>query len=153
MRNWVTLGLVAAASLGLAGVSFADVPSSLTSTVVCECHADPGGGASTQLPTHCTITPSGTSPSEDVHVHVTVNNVLGAPLAGSTVNISSVGVNGSTFIWDNGLLPGGDTDEDPQTGLSDALGKVNGTWDEGGVAHPAVTTFPNLDYTVTATGP
>lgn len=152
MQKWVTLGLVAVASLGLAGVSFADVPSSLTSTVVCQCVADAGGGASSQLPNKCTITPSGTSPSEDVQVNVTVRNVLGAPLAGSTVVIASVGVGGATFIWDDGVLPA-EPDEDPQTGLSNGSGVFNVVFDEGGVSNTATPTLPNLDFSVTASGP
>jgi len=152
MQKWVTLGLVAAASLGLAGISFADVPSSLTSTVVCQCVADAGGGASSQLPYKCTITPSGTSPSEDVQVNVVVRNVLGAPLAGSTVVITSVGVSGATFIWDNGLLPI-EPDEDPQTGLSNGVGVFNAVFDEGGVNNTPTPTLPNLDFSITAAGP
>lgn len=151
MRNWVTLGLVAAASLGIAGISLADVPSSLTSTVGCTCTADAGGGASSQLPNKCTITPSGTAPSEDINVAIVVRNVLGAPLAGSTVTVTSVGVAGSTFIFDNGAIPV-EPDEDPQTGLSNGVGVFNGLWDEGGVVS-AVTTFPNLDFSTTASGP
>lgn len=152
MQKWVTLGLVAAASLGLAGVSFADVPSSLTSTVVCQCVADPGGGASSQLPYKCTITPSGTSPSEDVQVNIVVRNVLGAPLAGSTVVVTSVGVGGATFIWDDGLIPV-EPDEDPQTAVSNGVGVANFVFDEGGVNNTPVPTLPNLDFSVTASGP
>jgi hypothetical protein len=152
MSKWVTFGLVAAASLGLAGVSSADVPSSLTSTVLCECHATAGGGASGALPLKCTITPSGTNPSEDVHVHVTVRNVVGAPLAGSTTTATSVGLAGAIFVWDNGVSPP-EADEDPQTGLSDAGGNVNFTFDEGGVNNAPVAASPNLDFAVTASGP
>lgn len=152
MQKWVTLGLVAAASLGLAGISFADVPSSLTSTVGCVCVADAGGGASSQLPNKCTITPSGTAPSEDIQVNVTVRNVLGAPLAGSTVTIASVGVGGATFIFDDGVAPI-ETDEDPQTGLSNGVGVFNVVFDEGGVINTAIPTLPNLDFSITASGP
>lgn len=152
MRNWAILGLVAAASLGIAGNSLADVPSSLTSTVGCACTADPGGGASSQLPNKCTLTPSGTNPSEDINVSVVVRNVLGAPLAGSTVVVSSVGVNGAVFIFDDGTIPF-QADEDPQTGLSNGSGVFSGTWDEGGVQMAGATTFPNLDFSTTASGP
>lgn len=152
MQKWVTLGLVVAAALGMTASSFADVPSSLTSTVSCTCVADPLGGASTQLPTKCSITPAGKNPSEDILVQVAVKNVLGAALAGSTVSATAVGVGGTSFVWDNGVTPA-EPVENPQTGLSDGAGNVTFTFDEGGASMAASPVLPNLNFTVTAQGP
>jgi hypothetical protein len=156
MMKWVTVGLVAVGSLFLASVTFADVPSALNSTVSCYCTADPGGGASSALPNSCTITPSGTSPSEDVHVDVIVRNVLGVVLAGSNVIATGVAQSGAAFIWDDGLVPGGpgDPDEDPQTLISNALGEAFFVRDEGGVSIPiGAPLYPTLQFNVTAQGP
>lgn len=152
MQKWVTLGLVVAAALGMTGSTFADVPSSLTSTVGCSCIADGLGGASGQLPNKCTIAPTGKGPAEDIKVQVVVKNVLGAPLAGSTVNATAVGVSGSSFIWDNGIAPP-EVVENPQTGTSDGAGNVTFTFDEGGASMAAAPVMPNLNFTVTAQGP
>jgi len=153
MRNWVILGLVAAVSLGVAGLSYADVPSALTSSVICRCVADGLGGASTQAAANkCTIADDGTNPSEDLRVEVTVRNVLGAGLAGSTVSCTATAMGGATFIWDDGVSPPQPV-ENPQTALSDGSGNANFVFDEGGVSNPAVPALPNLDAAVTATGP
>jgi len=146
MRKWVTLGLVAVVTLGMAGYSFADVPSSLTSTVACTCVAGPGGAASTQLPYHCTISPAnGTTHAEDIKVSVVVRNVLGSPLAGSTVNATATPVGASTFIWNPA--------QNPQSIVSDGSGNANFTFRRGGVATGSSPSFPNLDYSITAQGP
>lgn len=155
MSKWVTLSLAAVMVLGTAAMSMADVPSSLTSTVSCACVADAGGGASGALPTKCTISPGGAARSEDIRVDVVVRNVLGAPLAGSTTSVTLVAVGTATYKWDDGLLPGGPGDpaENPQSGLSDALGQFAGVFDEGGIQHGSPAVYPNLDASVTASGP
>jgi hypothetical protein len=156
--------LVVLASLGLASLALADVPSDLTSTVSCYCDADPAGGSGAAVPgTNCTICPSGDGvPSfgtEDVFVNVVVRNVLGQPLAGSTVTVSSVAVAQDTVVWDDGLIPGGagDPDEDPQTAVSAADGSASFMFDEGGIGFNEVAgtpiAQPDLDFLVTAQGP
>jgi hypothetical protein len=151
MRNWVILGLVAAVSFGVAGLSYADVPSSLTSSVVCRCVADGLGGASTQAAANkCTIADEGRGPAEDLRVEVTVRNVLGAVLAGSTVNGTATAMAGSGFIWDDGVSPA-EPVENPQTALSDGFGNATFIFDEGGVSYGGA--YPNLDAAVTAQGP
>jgi hypothetical protein len=153
MRKWVTLGLVAAASLGFASSSSADVPSALTSSVICSCVADGLGGASTQAAANkCTISPRGGIRSEDLIVAVTVRNVLSAALAGSTVNATAAATGVSTFIWDNGVNPP-EAVENPQTGVSNGAGQVTFTFDEGGVTNNPTPTLPNLNFSVTAQGP
>lgn len=153
MRNWVILGLVAAVTLGTAGMSLADVPSALTSSVICRCVADGLGGASTQAAANkCTIADEGRGPAEDLRVEVTVRNVLGAVLAGSTVNATATAIGSATFIWDDGVNPP-EPVENPQAGISDAAGVVNFVFDEGGVSNAAVPVLPNLDANVTAQGP
>lgn len=153
MRNWVTLGLVAAVSLGVAGVSLADVPSALTSSVLCRCVADGLGGASTQAAANkCTIADRGRGPSEDLRVEIVVRNVLGAGLAGSTVSVTATAMGGASFLWDDGVSPA-EPVENPQTALSDGSGNANFVFDEGGVSNAAVPVLPNLDANITATGP
>lgn len=153
MRNWVTLGLVAAMSLGVVGVSLADVPSALTSSVICRCVATAGGGASTQAAANkCTIADAGDNPSEDLRVEVTVRNVLGAALAGSTVSATATAMGGASFIWDDGVSPA-EPVENPQTALSDGSGNATFIFDEGGVNNAPAPVLPNLDAAVTAQGP
>lgn len=153
MRNWVILGLVAAVSLGVAGLSYADVPSALTSSVICRCVADGLGGASSQAAANkCTIADRGVGPSEDLRAEITVRNVLGAGLAGSTVSCTATAMGGATFIWDDGVSPAQPV-ENPQTGLSDGSGNANFVFDEGGVSNAAAPVLPNLDMNVTAQGP
>jgi hypothetical protein len=153
MRNWVIFGLVAVASVGVAGLSYADVPSALTSSVICRCVADGLGGASTQAAANkCTIADEGTGPAEDLRVEITVRNVLGADLAGSTVSCTATAMGGVTLIWDDGVNPP-QAVENPQTAVSDGLGHATFVFDEGGVLNAAVPVLPNLDMAVTATGP
>jgi hypothetical protein len=153
MRTWVTLGLAAVASIGIVGASLADVPSQLTSSVGCTCVADGLGGVSTQTGANkCTISPRGGAKSEDVKVAVTVRNVLGSVLAGSSVVVTAVPVGGSTYIWDNGVTPP-EAAENPQTAVSDGFGNANFTFDEGGATNNPAPTFPNLNFSVTAQGP
>jgi hypothetical protein len=153
MRTWVTLGLAAVASIGIVGASLADVPSQLTSSVGCSCVADGLGGVSTQTASNkCTISPRGGTFSEDLVVAVTVRNVLGSVLAGSSVVVTAVPVGGATYIWDNGVTPP-ELVENPQTAVSDGSGNANFTFDEGGVNNTPAPTFPNLNFSVTAQGP
>jgi hypothetical protein len=161
MRNWVTVGLVAIGSLAIAGAAAADVPSELTSDVGCSCSADAvSGGASQALPLKCTISPSGGTPtggnldpSDDINVSVVVRNVLSAPLAGSTVVVTSAAFGGTTAYFDNGASPV-ESDEDPQTAVSALDGSANFVFDEGGVLIPAGQGgVANLDFAVTAAGP
>jgi hypothetical protein len=160
MRNWVTIGLVAIGSLMAVGAAFADVPSSLTSDVTCYCTADPAsGGASLALPNKCTISSSGgaggTDPSDDLHVDVIVRNVLSQPLVGSTVTAQAVAFGGTVAVWDDGVSPPiTDTPENPQTGVSGALGDVAFVFDEGGLSIPlGGGAAANMDLTVNAQGP
>lgn len=155
MRNWVTIGLVAIGSLAVAGAAVADVPSSLTSDVVCSCSADvASGGASGALPLNCTISPSGgfggTDPSDNINVAVIVRNVLSVPLAGSSVVVASAPIGGAVFAFDDGVAPP-EADEDPQTAVSALDGSANFVFDEGGVVTAAGAA--NLDFSVTASGP
>lgn len=153
MRNWVTLGLVAAVTVGLAGIASADVPSALTSSVTCRCVADGLGGASTQAAANkCTIADEGRGPAEDLRVEIVVRNVLGAGLAGSTVNVNMTTTGGATALWDDGLNPP-EPVENPQTALSDGSGNANFIFDEGGIQNAAVPVLPNMDAAVTAQGP
>jgi len=155
MRNWVILGLVAAVSLGVAGLSYADVPSALTSSTICRCVADGLGGASTQAAANkCTISDRGVGPAEDLRAEITVRNVLGASLAGSTVSVTATAMGGAGFIWDDGVNPPQPV-ENPQTAVSDGslTGNAVFVFDEGGVSNAAVPVLPNLDMNVTATGP
>lgn len=129
------------------------------STVNCRCAADPAsGGASTMLPLKCTISPSGgaggTDPSDDILVIVFVSDAIGAPLPGSTVVVSHAAIGATVFIWDPGAPPIGDTDEDPQTAITNAIGQAIFKYDEGGARSPGcLGGMPNLDFTVTAQGP
>jgi hypothetical protein len=124
----------------------AEQPPSLTSSMICECVADPGGGASLQPPLRGTISPSGRAPSEDIHVRVIARDVVGAPLAGASIIVHAASIPGSTFRWDDGRLPAGDTAEDPQAGLSDATGVVDFYYDEGGLAQALTGTHANLSF-------
>jgi len=155
MSKWFTLSLAAVMVLGTAAMSMADVPSSLTSTVSCGCVATAGGGASGQLPLKCTVSPGGNPRSEDIQIAVVVRNVLGAPLAGSTTNVTAVAVGTATYKWDDGLVPGGvgDPNENPQSGLSDGGGNFMAVFDEGGIQHGSPAVYPNFDASVTAAGP
>lgn len=151
MNKWVTFGLVAVASLALAAASSADVPSELTSTVTCYCTASAGGGASTTLPHNCTICPLGDGPSEDIHVDVVVNNILGQPLTGSNVTVTTAPLGGASECW----CPG----ENPQVGVS-VVGVVNFVFDNGSVSPVEPTPLPltpaanpSLDFDVVAVGP
>jgi len=147
MRNWVILGLVAAVTLSVAGISSADVPSALTSSVVCRCVAASGGGASTQEGANkCSIADEGVGPAENLRVEVTVRNVLGAVLAGSTVNSTATGLSGAVYAWASGVGP-------TQTGLSDINGNVSFVFNKGGVSIAATQVQPDLDYATTAQGP
>lgn len=153
MRNWVTLGLVAAVSLGVAGIAAADVPSALTSSVVCRCVADGLGGASSQAAANkCTISDRGRGPAEDLRVEIVVRNVLGAGLAGSTVSVTATPMGGATFLWDDGVSPA-EAVENPQTAVSDGTGNATFVFDEGGVSNAAAPVLPNLDMNITAQGP
>src|SRR5262249_22787688 len=92
-------------------------------------------------------------PSDDIHVLVTVRNVLGQGLAGANVVAAATPIGSATFRWDDGSLPPGDTPENPQTGVSDGLGHVEVIYNEGGGALPPTPLMPDLDFTVTTQGP
>src|SRR5262249_22619418 len=127
--------------------------SSLTSSVTCRCVADGLGGASSQAAANkCTIADEGRGPAEDLRAEMVVRNVLGAALAGSTVNVTATVIGASTEVWDNGINPP-EPVENPQTGLSAADGSANFVFDEGGITNGATPTLPNLDMNVTASGP
>jgi hypothetical protein len=145
MTKWVTFGLVAAASLGLSMVAVADVPSDLTSTVDCYCTANAGGvGASSMLPLSCSIAPDGGDPSDDIHVDVVVNNILGNPLQNSNVTATAVAINGATAVWC--------ASENPQAQLSALDGSADFVFDNGTV-NLAAGLVQTLDFDVTAQGP
>lgn len=141
MKKWVTFGLVAAASLGLTTAAVADVPSELTSTVDCYCT----GTASSMLPLHCTVSPDGGTPGDQVHVDVVVNNILGNPLQNSNVTATAVAVNGGAAVWCAG--------ENPQAQLSALDGSADFVFDNGTVNLPGVVEIETLDFDVTANGP
>jgi hypothetical protein len=145
MKKWVTFGLAAAASLGLTTVAAADVPSDATSTVDCYCTANAGGvGASSMLPLHCSIAPDGGNPSEDIHVDVVVNNILGNPLQNSNVSATAVAVNGASAVWC--------ASENPQAQLSALDGSADFVFDNGTV-NLAAGLIETIDFDVTAMGP
>lgn len=151
MQKWVTLGLVAVATLAVAGSTFADVPSSLTSTVACSCTADPLGGASTQTGAgKCTIGPAGAKFTEDLKCNCVIRNVLGAPLASSTVKAIATAVNGAGYEWDPSF---GSPNEGTQTLTSDGSGNANFVFQHGGVSVAASPVLPDLNFVVTAQGP
>jgi hypothetical protein len=145
MSKWVTFSLAAVMVLGTAAMSLADVPSNLTSSVGCACVATAGGGASGALPLKCTLSPGGDVNSDDIDVNVVVRNVLGAPLMGSTVTATAIPLSGLVAAWKAGT--------NPQTGVSIVTGAVSFVFDRGGVDHPATAVYPNLDFSVTASGP
>ena len=126
----------------------------ITSSTECFLRADATGGISSQMAANKgTISPSGRGPSEDIHLRVTIRNVLGAPLAGATVVATATATSGAVFRWDDGSLPPGDTAENPQTAVTDASGVVELIYDEGGVMLQPSPSLPNLDFAVTSQGP
>jgi hypothetical protein len=156
MGKWVTLSLVAAASLGLVSSAVATVPNAGLSRVSCGCVADPAGGASTMLPYKCTISPSGGSGTwinnEDIITVVDVRNALNSGLDGSSVVVTATDIPTSVSIWDPGPPVFGDIAEQPQTGLTSGGGFFTAKHDEGGINHNqgGGVNYPNLDMTVTA---
>jgi hypothetical protein len=155
MQRFLIVGLMALATLGLAGLSIADVPNESNSTVACECIADAGTGiGSGKDEAHeCNICPGGDKFTEDIWVHVIVRNHQNQPLTGSTVTVTAVALNGETLSWDDGVSPV-EADEDPQVMLSAGDGSADFMYDEGGVDQlEPNTTFPNVDFNVLMSGP
>lgn len=161
--RWVTVGLVALATLGLAGLALADVPSDLTSTVSCECQPDPVGGSGAANPDECTLCPGGDGDpvdgTEDIVISVIVRNVLGQPLAGSNVvcTAAAVPAAGDAFAWDNDGTPIGDPIMDPQSATTAVGGTASFVYDQTAIVWNEIAgtgvTLPNLDFLVTAQGP
>lgn len=146
MRNWVILGLVAVVTLSVAGMSSADVPSALTSSVICRCVATGGLGASTQEAANkCSVSNEAVGPAENLRVEVTVRNVLGAVLAGSTVIATAAPMGGASYGFCSG--------QNPQTAISDGSGNATFVINKLGASLVATPTQPDLDYAVTAQGP
>src|SRR5262245_57070311 len=104
--SWAVLATIPAVLAVVPNASNAGIPWPMGMTT-CECHGDPAGGASTQLPFHCTLSPRGGAASEDIHVVLTVLDSLG-PRVGAHVTVVAVGMAGSVFHWDDGVSPAGD---------------------------------------------
>ena len=154
-KRFITVGLIAIATLGLAGLSLADVPNESNSTVTCECVPDAGSGiGSGKDEAHeCNLCPAGDKYSEDIWVHVIVGNHQNLPLPNSTVTVTAVALNGETLLWDDGVSPP-EAAEDPQVMLSAGDGTADFMYDEGGIDQlEPNTTFPNLDFNVLMSGP
>lgn len=128
------------------------VPDPSQCTMDCFCQADPLGGASQNLPYHCTICPGGDAPSEHLCVSVTIRDSAGNPISGATVEARGFRPDPPPRCQIP-LQPGvawcpSDT---LRVGLTDASGRVTLCFDEGSVTPLGPGPTP-VDFMVTANG-
>ena len=155
-----TVGIVCLA----AGLCYADVPSILTSTV--EGSFEEGttyGLDAGRQRLFGTVCPGGAIPppfpTDMVWISVIVRNVLGQPLVGSPVTVTSRAVvPGDVILWDPGPPPAWDlVPDDPQTGVTGPGGFILFIRDQAGIdwGVPAglPVVLPNLDFDVWAAPP
>jgi hypothetical protein len=118
-------------------------PPTIFDVIHCSCSGHPDGGASSMLPYHCTISPTGQAPGDLIHVGVEVYNILGQPLVGATITSRPIAISGAFALWCTG--------QEAQAVLTDEEGKAHFVFDRGSVfSHPDV--LPDLDFDLTAEG-